>query len=107
MTDELVWTEERIEHIARHGVTPAQIKAVCAGHSLVHRVRASTRPASPCVGRESSLKCSWTHLCGVIHLLRRHPNSGPRRPSRHRLSRVELQVLAPKLLPLDVDTGLV
>lgn len=35
--DELIWPEERIEHIARHSVTPQEVEEVCFGKSLVQR----------------------------------------------------------------------
>ncbi len=35
--DEFVWPESRIEHIARHGVTPDEVEEVCFGKSLVRR----------------------------------------------------------------------
>jgi len=35
--DEIIWPEDRIEHIARHGVTPEEVEEVCFGKSLVRR----------------------------------------------------------------------
>ena len=35
--DAFIWPEERIEHIARHGVTPEEVEEVCFGKSLVRR----------------------------------------------------------------------
>jgi uncharacterized DUF497 family protein len=37
--DEFVWPEERIEHIAQHGVTPEEVEAVCFGKPLVQRAK--------------------------------------------------------------------
>jgi len=37
---ELVWPEERIEHIARHGVLPEEFEEVCFGRPLVRRIKA-------------------------------------------------------------------
>jgi uncharacterized DUF497 family protein len=34
-----LWPEDRIEHIAQHGVTPEQFEEVCFGVSLVLRAR--------------------------------------------------------------------
>lgn len=34
-----VWPEDRIEHIARHGVTPEEVEQVCFGKSLVQRAK--------------------------------------------------------------------
>ncbi len=38
---ELVWAEDRVEHIARHGVQPEDVEEVCFGESLVLRAKAS------------------------------------------------------------------
>ena len=37
---EFIWTEDRIAHIARHGVEPEEFEAVCFGPSLVLRAKA-------------------------------------------------------------------
>jgi uncharacterized DUF497 family protein len=37
--NELVWPEDRIEHIARHGVTPEEVGEVCFGKPLVLRTK--------------------------------------------------------------------
>ena len=37
--EEFIWPEDRIEHIARHGVTPEEVEEVCFGKSLVQRVK--------------------------------------------------------------------
>lgn len=36
----IIWPAERIEHIARHNITPEEFEDVCFGHSLVLRVKA-------------------------------------------------------------------
>ena len=36
---EFVWTEERIDHIARHGVTQEEVEETCFGPSLVQRAK--------------------------------------------------------------------
>ena len=38
---EFLWPEDRIEHIAEHGVTPEEFEEVCFGQSLVLRARAT------------------------------------------------------------------
>ena len=38
---EFLWPEDRIEHIAEHGVTPEEFEEVCFGQSLVLRTRAT------------------------------------------------------------------
>ena len=37
--DQLSWPEDRIEHIAGHGVTPEEVEQVCFGKSLVRRAK--------------------------------------------------------------------
>jgi uncharacterized protein len=41
MINEVIWTEERVEHIAAHNVTPDELEEVCFGQSLVLRTKAS------------------------------------------------------------------
>jgi uncharacterized DUF497 family protein len=36
---EFIWPEERVEHIARHGVTPEEVEQVCFGKSFVRRAK--------------------------------------------------------------------
>jgi uncharacterized protein len=36
---ELVWPQERIDHIALHGVTPEEVEEVCFGQPLVQRAK--------------------------------------------------------------------
>lgn len=36
----LIWPEERIDHIARHGVTPEEVEEVCFDRPLVLRAKA-------------------------------------------------------------------
>jgi uncharacterized protein len=40
---EFVWTEDRIEHIARHAVEPEELEEVCFGRPLVRRARTTGR----------------------------------------------------------------
>ena len=37
--DELLWPRERVEHIARHGVTPEEVEQSCFGQPLVLRAK--------------------------------------------------------------------
>jgi hypothetical protein len=37
--NEFIWPEERIDHIARHGVTPDEVEEVCFGEPLVLRAK--------------------------------------------------------------------
>jgi uncharacterized DUF497 family protein len=34
---EFVWPEDRIDHIAEHGISPEEVEEVCFGRSLVQR----------------------------------------------------------------------
>ena len=34
-----IWTPDRIEHIARHGVTPEEVEEVCWGKAFVQRAK--------------------------------------------------------------------
>lgn len=36
---EFVWPQERIDHIARHGVMPEEVEDVCFGEPLVERAK--------------------------------------------------------------------
>lgn len=38
---QFIWPEERIEHIARHGVTPAEVEEICFNQPLVLRAKAT------------------------------------------------------------------
>ena len=38
-TKELIWPHDRVEHIAAHGVRPAEVEELCFGNSLVLRGR--------------------------------------------------------------------
>ena len=41
--EELVWPDDRVEHIARHGVEPAEVEEVCFGTCLVLRAKSGGR----------------------------------------------------------------
>lgn len=36
---EFIWPEDRIEHIAQHGVLPEEVEDVCFGRSFVQRLK--------------------------------------------------------------------
>jgi hypothetical protein len=36
---EFIWPEDRIDHIARHGVTPEEVEETCFGRALVQRAK--------------------------------------------------------------------
>lgn len=37
--DEIIWPQERIDHIAEHGVTPEEVEEICFGNPLVLRAK--------------------------------------------------------------------
>jgi uncharacterized protein len=37
--NEFVWPEDRVEHIARHGVTPSEVEEACFGNAFVRRTK--------------------------------------------------------------------
>lgn len=45
MISELLWPEDRVDHISRHDVSPEEFEEVCFGHSLV--LRAKSTGANP------------------------------------------------------------
>lgn len=40
---EFIWTQDRIDHIARHRVRPEEVEEVCFGQSWVRRAKATGR----------------------------------------------------------------
>jgi hypothetical protein len=36
---QFVWPQDRIDHIARHGITPEEVEEACFGRALVQRAR--------------------------------------------------------------------
>jgi hypothetical protein len=36
---ELIWTNDRVEHIAQHRITPEEVEDVCFGNSLVQKAK--------------------------------------------------------------------
>ncbi|MBI4673780.1 MAG: BrnT family toxin [Chloroflexi bacterium] len=38
---EFIWTEDRIDHIAEHSVSPEEVEEVCFGRALVQRAKSS------------------------------------------------------------------
>jgi uncharacterized protein len=52
---ELIWPEDRVDHIARHGVDPEEVEEVCFGRPLVLRAKASGRsPAYYVLGQTAT-----------------------------------------------------
>jgi uncharacterized DUF497 family protein len=62
---EIVWPDDRVEHIARHGISPDEFEDVCFGHALVLRGRSEGRnPVYHVLGQTGSERYL---LCVVIH----------------------------------------
>ena len=36
---QIIWTEDRVDHIARHGVSPDEFEQTCFGDPLVYRAK--------------------------------------------------------------------
>jgi hypothetical protein len=52
---EIIWPEDRIEHIGQHGVTPAEVEEVCFGEPLVFRGKSGGKnPVYHVLGRTSA-----------------------------------------------------
>ncbi|MSR32156.1 MAG: hypothetical protein EXR99_11675 [Gemmataceae bacterium] len=62
--DEFIWPAERIEHIARHGVTPDEVEDVCFGKSLVRRGKSEGE--NPVYYVQGQTKAGRFLLCVVI-----------------------------------------
>jgi len=65
MIHEILWPEDRVEHIAKHGITPEEFEDVCFGLPLVLRAKsAGKNPVYHVLG----CTASGNHiLCIVIH----------------------------------------
>jgi uncharacterized protein len=62
---ELIWPEDRIAHIARHGVEPEEVTEVCFGRPLVLRAKATGRnPAYYVLGQTAAGRYLF---CVVLH----------------------------------------
>jgi uncharacterized DUF497 family protein len=62
---EIVWPDDRVEHIAKHGISPDEFEDVCFGHALVLCARSEGRnPVYHVLGRTVTDRYL---LCIVIH----------------------------------------
>jgi len=62
---ELVWSEDRVDHIARHGVRPEEVEDVCFGRALVQRAKSSgENPVYYILGQTAAGRYLF---CVVIH----------------------------------------
>jgi uncharacterized DUF497 family protein len=52
---ELAWTDDRVEHIARHGVQPEEVEEACFGQVLLQRAKSHGKnPVYYVLGQASS-----------------------------------------------------
>lgn len=50
--ERFIWQSDRIEHIARHSVTPQEVEEACFGNPLVQRGKSDgENPVYYCLGR--------------------------------------------------------
>lgn len=64
MIRQIIWPHDRIEHIAKHGVSPAEFEEICFGRPLVMRTRSEgTNPVYVVLGQTDSGRYL---LCVVI-----------------------------------------
>ena len=62
---EFIWPGERIEHIARHGVTPEEVEQVCFGKPWVQRTKSEGE--NPVYLVQGQTETGRYLLCVVIH----------------------------------------
>lgn len=62
--DEIIWPEERIERIARHGVSQSEVEEVCFGTPLV--LRAKSKGENPVYYVLGQTEAGRYLLCVVI-----------------------------------------
>jgi uncharacterized DUF497 family protein len=63
--DELIWPEERIEHIMEHGITPDEVEEICFGKSLVLRGKSEGKnPVYYILGQTNAGRYLF---CVIIH----------------------------------------
>jgi hypothetical protein len=61
---EVLWPEDRVDHIARHGVTPEEFAQVCFGLPLVLRAKAAGQ--NPVYYLLGETDAGRPHFCVVI-----------------------------------------
>ncbi len=63
---EFIWPEDRIEHVARHGVTPGEVEEACFGRAFVQRAKSEGQnPVYYVLGRSEAGRYLF---CVVIRL---------------------------------------
>jgi uncharacterized DUF497 family protein len=62
--DEFIWPEDRVDHIARHGITPAEVEEVCFGQALI--LCAKSQGSNPVYYVLGQTKAGRYLFCAVI-----------------------------------------
>jgi uncharacterized protein len=62
---EFVWPEDRIDHIARHGVNPEEVEEACFGRSLI--LRAKSEGENPVYYALGQTDAGRYLFCVIIH----------------------------------------
>ena len=62
---ELIWPEDRIDHIARHGITPQEVEEVCFSRPLI--LRAKSEGENPVYYALGQTLAGRYLFCVVIH----------------------------------------
>ena len=63
--NEIIWPEDRIEHIALHKVEPYEVEEVCFGQSLIFK--AKSKGENPVYYVLGQTKTGRYLLCVIIH----------------------------------------
>ena len=62
--NEFIWLEDRVNHIARHNVTPEEVEEVCFGRAFVQRAKSEGKnPVYYALGRTAAGRYLF---CAVI-----------------------------------------
>ena len=62
---ELIWPDDRVDHIAQHGVEPEEVEEICFGRSLVLRAKSlGENPAYYVLGQTEEGRYLF---CVVLH----------------------------------------
>ncbi len=57
---EFVWPQDRIDHIAQHGVTPEEVEQMCFGRPLIQRaVFQGENPVCYVLGQTEVVSVKW------------------------------------------------
>jgi uncharacterized DUF497 family protein len=61
---DFIWPEDRVDHIARHGITPAEVEEVCFGQVLI--LRAKSQGSNPIYYVLGQTEAGRYLFCAVI-----------------------------------------